>query len=118
VFLETMAIWCTKCRAEQEEAVRALAQLDRGRVTWVAIDVEASEDAAALKRYSEQNGFDFSYAIADPELARALVADFGDTILNPPSVNVVVIAPDGRISPSRGHRSADELVALAREHGA
>jgi thiol-disulfide isomerase/thioredoxin len=118
VFLETMAIWCTKCRAQQEEAVAALRRLDPATVAWVAIDVESSESADALARYSEQHGFDFAYAVADRELARALVESFGDTILNPPSVNVVVIGTDGRVTAGRGHKSADEIVALAAEHGA
>jgi hypothetical protein len=118
VFLETMAIWCTKCRAQQEEAVVAMTRLDPARVTWVGIDVESSESAEALARYSEQHGFDFSYAIANADLARALVAEFGDTILNPPSVNVVVIGSDGRITAGRGHKTADEIVTLASEHGA
>jgi thiol-disulfide isomerase/thioredoxin len=118
VFVETMAIWCSNCRRQQEEAVAALEQLDPEKVTWVGIDVEASESADALAAYSEDNGFDFTYAIADTALARALVADFGDQILNPPSVNVVVIGPDGGVTPGRGHKTADEIVALATEHGA
>ena len=118
VFLETMAIWCSNCRRQQQEAVAAMAGLDPSSVTWVGIDVEASESADALARYSEDNGFDFTYAIADRDLARALVEEFGEQILNPPSVNVVVIGTDGRVTPSRGHKSADQIVALATEHGA
>lgn len=118
VFLETMAIWCSNCRAQQREATAAFQRLDPGRVEWVAIDVESAETAEALARYREDNGFPFTYAIADAASARALVAEFGDTVLSPPSVNVIVIDPDGRVVHLLGHKSADEIHDLATERGA
>ncbi|MBA2720124.1 MAG: redoxin domain-containing protein [Chloroflexi bacterium] len=118
VFVETMAIWCSNCRTQQIEATVAFKELDPERVEWVAIDVESSETAEALARYREQNKFPFSYAIADAGFARALVADFGETVLSPPSVNVIVIGTDGRITALRGHKSAEELRRFAAEHGA
>ena len=118
VFLETMAIWCSNCRAQQVEATTAFEELDPEQVVWVAIDVESSETAEALARYREQNAFPFTYAIADADYARALVADFGDIVLSPPSVNIIAIGTDGRVTHLRGHKNADELRRLAAEHGA
>lgn len=118
VFVETMAIWCSNCRAQQEEATVAFEELNPDRVVWVAIDVESSETAQALASYRDQNGFPFTYVIADKNLARALAADLGDTVLSPPSVNVIVIGTDGRVTHLRGHRTAAELRGLAAEHGA
>lgn len=118
VFLETMAIWCSSCRSQQVEAKVAFKELDPERVEWVAIDVESSETAEALAGYREQNGFPFTYSIADVAFARALVADFGEIVLSPPSVNIIVIGTDGRITALRGHQSAEELRRLAAEHGA
>lgn len=117
-FLETMAIWCSNCRAQQIEATVAFDGLDSKRVEWVAIDVESSETAEALARYREQNGFPFTYAIADAEFARALVAEFGEIVLSPPSVNIIVIGTDGSVTALHGHRGAEELRRLAAEHGA
>jgi thiol-disulfide isomerase/thioredoxin len=118
VFLETMAIWCSNCLAQQREATVAFEGLDPERVEWVAVDVESSETAESLARYRTQNGFPFTYAIADAEFARALVADFGEIVLSPPSVNIIVIGTDGRITQLHGHKSAEELRRLAAEHGA
>jgi thiol-disulfide isomerase/thioredoxin len=118
VFLETMAIWCSNCRAQQVEATVAFEELDPTRVEWVATDVESSETAEALARYREQNGFPFTYAIANAEFARALVAEFGEIVLSPPSVNIIVIGTDGRVTHLRGHKKADELRQLADEYGA
>ena len=118
VFLETMAIWCSNCRAQQIEARVAFDDLDPKRVEWIAIDVESSETADALARYREQNEFPFTYAIADAEFARALVADFGEIVLSPPSVNIIVIGTDGGITALHGHKSAGELRRLVADHGA
>lgn len=119
VFIETMAIWCTSCRAQQYEAVAAFERMDPSKVEWVAIDVERDESPAALAAYSVSNGFPFTYVVADVNLARALADAFGDVVLSPPSGNVIVIGTDGRITQTqRGHKNADELVALARANGA
>ena len=118
VFIETMAIWCSNCRAQQVEATAAFEELDPERVAWIAVDVESSETAEALARYREDNGFPFTYVIADRDLARALVADFGDVVLSPPSVNIIVVGTDGRVTPLRGHKSVAEIHAVAAEHGA
>lgn len=118
VFLETMAIWCSNCRAQQQEATAAFDRLDPARVEWIAIDVESAETAEALARYREDNGFPFTYAIADAEYARLLVAEFGDTVLSPPSVNVIVIGNDGRVVHLLGHKNAGEIHDLATERGA
>jgi len=117
VFVETMAIWCSNCRAQQVAATAAFQELDPARVDWVVIDVETAETADALARYRDQNGFPFRYAVADTALSRALADQFGDVVLSPPTVNVIILGTDGRITHLRGHHSAAELVALAHEHG-
>ncbi len=117
LFIETMATWCSNCRAQQRDAVTALAGLDPSRIEWIGVDVESSEDSAALARYSEQNGFPFRYVIADRDLSRSLAEDFGDVVLSPPSVNLIIVGADGQVTHLTGHHSADELIALAADHG-
>ena len=118
VFIETMAIWCSNCRAQQREAVTAFADLDPAKVVWLGLDVETSETADALVRYRDQNGFPFRYAIADRDVSRALAEEFGDVVLSPPSVNLIVLATDGRVTHLLGRHSAGELVEIAIGHGA
>ena len=118
VFIEPMAIWCANCRQQQREAVTAVAQIDAENVEWVGLDVETSESAEALAAYREQNGFPFRYAISDTSLSRALASEFGDIVLSPPSVNIIVLGTDGRVTHLLGHHSPEELVAIAVEHGA
>ena len=119
VILETMAIWCTNCRAQQQDVYRALEQLDPAQVMFIGLDVDPSETTKALATYRERYGFTGTYAVAGRAVARALVAEFGDLIISPPSTPMILIGSDGRVTlAGYGHKGVDELLALARDHGA
>ena len=119
VIVETMAIWCTSCLAQQGEVYAALEELDPERVAYVLLDVDPNETGPALATYRARNGFTGTYAIAGPETARALAADFGDQVLNPPSTPMILIGTDGRITLTDfGRKPAAAVVQLARDHGA
>jgi thiol-disulfide isomerase/thioredoxin len=119
VFIETMAIWCTNCRSQQGDVVSALEGLDAASVQWIGVDVDRGESPSALAAYSRQYGFDWPYVVASDDLSRALAADFGDQVLNPPSTPIVVVAPDGRVFLTEfGHKSVDRIRELAAAYGA
>ena len=119
VFIETMAIWCSNCRAQQRDVVKALAGLDPARVVWIGIDVEASESASDLADYSRSLGFDWPYVIGDQGFLRALAAEFGDQVLSPPATPIAVIGTDGTVTLAEfGHKSVDRIKELAAAHGA
>ncbi len=117
VIVETMAIWCTNCLAQQKRIEEALERGEPGAAAYVVLTVDPAEDASKLARYREVNGFDGMYAVADREVARALAADFGDQVLNPPATPVVVISPSGRVTlTGYGPKSVDDIAALVEEH--
>jgi thiol-disulfide isomerase/thioredoxin len=119
VILETMAIWCSSCRAQQGDVQAALARLPADKVVFVVLDTDKSENAASLAAYRTKNGFEGRYAIAGNEVARALAADFGDQFLNPPVTPMLVIGTDGTVTRTDfGHKSTDQIVALAEANGA
>ncbi|MEX1171434.1 MAG: redoxin family protein [Chloroflexota bacterium] len=119
VIIETMAIWCSNCLSQQRHVYDAMAQLDPDRVVYVVIDVDPNETAAALATYRDRNGFTGTYVVANRDLARALAAEFGDQVLNPPSTPMILIGADGRVTlTDYGQKSPDRIVELAREHGA
>lgn len=119
VILETMAMWCSSCRAQQGDVQAALARLPADRVVYVVLDVDPNEEAASLAEYRVDNGFDGRYAIAGGDVARALASEFGDQFLNPPSTPMLVIGTDGTVTQTDyGHKTVDEIVALAEAHGA
>jgi hypothetical protein len=119
IVIETMAIWCTNCRRQQGDVQAALRRLPSGSVVYVVLDTEPSENGQSLAAYRERNGFEGRYAIAGAQVARALAAEFGDQVLNPPSTPMILVGVDGRVTLTDfGHKSPDEIVALAESHGA
>jgi thiol-disulfide isomerase/thioredoxin len=119
VILETMAIWCSNCRAQQGDVYAALEDLDPARVAYVLLDVDPNESAPALAEYRDRNGFTGVYAIAGRKVARALADEFGDQVLNPPSTPMILIGSDGRVTLTDfGQKGPKKIVELARAHGA
>jgi hypothetical protein len=114
-----MAIWCTNCLNQQRRIEEALDRVDRSSVAYVVLTVDPSEDAAKLARYRDQHGFEGIYAVADVATSRALAADFGDQVLNPPSTPLLLISPSGTVTlTDYGPKSADQVVSLIEDHRA
>lgn len=111
VFVEPMAIWCSKCR-QQLQTVQSLQGQVGDEVLFVALSVETTLSAAELATYADNQGFDFHFAVMTPEFLQALAAEFGQTIANPPATPHFIIRPDGSFtSLSTGIETADELLA-------
>jgi len=110
VLVETMAVWCSTCLAQQREVVRAHGLTD---FHSVGIDVDPNERAAELADYAEREGFDWRFAMASGNLVRLLTGRFGFGVTNPPSTPTFVVTADGGLRALEfGHvRSAEELVA-------
>jgi hypothetical protein len=111
VFVEPMAVWCTKCRAQQERAVEAFRSVDRNGAAWIGLDVETAETAEQLAQYADARGFDFTYVVADREMLRALVEEFGEVVVNPPSTNIIVVGRDGAVRHVTGGLTVEEIIA-------
>jgi len=116
VLIEPMAVWCTKCRALQQEIRRVHEQLggQAAELVTISIDVDPNEDQAYLKAYVDQAGHDWAFAIAPAELSRALAAAYGDQVLNPPSTPLLIIDRNGtaQLLPFGPKTAADLLNAL------
>jgi cytochrome oxidase Cu insertion factor (SCO1/SenC/PrrC family) len=98
VLLETMAIWCPNCIVQSNE-VRNLHELlgNPDDLVSVSLDVDINEDAAALKEYAAGYGFDWHFAIAPLELARALGNLYTAQYLNPPLAPMLIIDRQGNV---------------------
>lgn len=118
IILETMAIWCSSCLAQQGTVHEVLAERPAGAVEYVLVDIDPNESAADLAAYRERHGFTGRYVVASSELARAIVADFGDRMLSAPSTPIVLIGSDGTVTLTPfGMKSADDLRTLLDQHG-
>ena len=98
VLLETMAIWCPNCVVQANE-VRNLHKLlgDRADLISVTLDVDFNEDEASLKEYALGYGFDWHFAVAPLEVARALGNLYTAQYLNPPLSPMLIIDRDGNV---------------------
>ena len=111
VVVEPMAIWCSNCRAQQNEARSALASLGRSDLVYISLDVDPNETEPDLARYADERDYPWHFVVASREVARSLAQTFGDQVLSPPSTPKIVISPDGQAEVSFGIKRAAELEA-------
>ncbi len=100
VLIENMAQWCPTCRSQAGE-VKALRQAfaDEEGLAIVSLDVDVNEDAASLKAYAAQAGFDWRFAVAPPDVLREMADLYGSQYLNPPSAPMLLVNSKGAVLP-------------------
>jgi len=98
VLVETMAMWCPNCVVQANE-VRELHKLldNPDDLVSVSLDVDVNEDDASLKEYSEGYGFEWHFAIAPLQVARALGNLYTAQYLNPPLSPMLIIDRNGEV---------------------
>ena len=112
VLFHPMATWCGSCWAHLNTVKEATAQLEPGTYAIFAVSVEAGMPDEMLAGYSEVTEFDFLFAVASPEMMKALDDEFGRSALNPPATPHVYIAPDGTFSELHtGGSSSDDIAS-------
>ena len=114
ILVENLAMWCSNCKKQQVQ-VKALHEKlgERDDFVSVGLDIDTNENATDLKAYIDNNGFDWTYAIASPEIAREISTLYGAQFLNPPSTPILIIDRKGQVHPMPfGIKSADDLYAF------
>jgi thiol-disulfide isomerase/thioredoxin len=112
VLVETLAMWCPNCKKQQMQ-VHALHELlgDNPDFVSIGLDIDANENGADLKTYTDSNGFDWIYAVAPAEVSRELGNLYGAEFLNPPSTPMFIIDRKGEVHPLPfGIKSAEDLL--------
>lgn len=112
VFVEPMATWCTNCRRQLGNVAEARAQLaDNPDVVFVGLSVETTIGNGDLANYTNETGFDWTFAVATPEMLISLAETFGQTVTNPPSTPHFIIRPDGTTTDlTTGYEGPEELL--------
>lgn len=111
VLVETMAMWCPNCIVQAHE-VRKLHTLlgDPEDFISVSLDVDVNEDEASLKKYVQEYGFEWHFAVAPLEVARALGNLYTAQYLNPPLSPMLLIDRDGNVHHLEyGQKAAEDL---------
>ncbi|MFN2176588.1 MAG: TlpA family protein disulfide reductase [Anaerolineales bacterium] len=112
VLVETMAIWCPNCLVQANEVRKMHKLLDNpDDVISISLDVDVHEDQVALKDYTNQYGFEWRFAIAPLEVARALGNLYSAEYLNPPLSPMLIIDRNGEVHHLKyGKKNAEFLV--------
>ncbi len=111
VLVETLAVWCSNCLRQQKE-IQALhtALGERADLVSVGLDIDLNESPEQLRAHAKRHGFDWTYAVATPEVAREIGQLYGNLFLNPPSTPMLVVDRQGQVHPLPfGIKSAGEL---------
>ena len=112
VLVETMAVWCSTCRSQQEQIKAMHEKLGMSDdLVSLSLDIDPNEDIETVKSYLASTGFDWLYAVAPADLSREIASLYGDQFLNPPSAPVFIIDRHGEVHPLPfGLKSADDLL--------
>ena len=85
----------------------------------VSLDVEPNEDGATLRRYADQQHFDWRFAVPSPAFLRLLRDRFGTQFLNPPSEPMFIVDQRGGAHQIPfEHRDAGRLRELLAKNSA
>jgi len=110
VILESMAVWCPTCTAQQRVIKKLHEELGDSFVS-VSLDTDPNEDEFKLKAHAKANGFTWRYVISPIPVTKALIAEFGITVVNAPAAPVVLVCEDqsARLIKGRGVKSVERL---------
>ena len=98
VLVKPMATWCGKCKKNLQGVKEATTQLGEGDYKIIALSVEDKLPDEDLAKYAETEEFDFTFAVASPEMMRALGKKYGQNVLNPSIGSRFTISPEGELS--------------------
>ena len=115
VHVEPMATWCSNCRRQQQNVREVFNTGDAGNTIFISLSVETNLTDDTLVTYAANEGFGWTFAVADELLLQELVNAFGRTITNPPSTPTFVLFPDGTHTSLRtGYASPSEIREFVR----
>lgn len=113
VAIEPMAIWCSNCKAQQNNVKDAYADIADAGVTYISLGIDPGENKGALAKYAERNGFEWTFVKSPTELSRELSDLFGQQILSAPSTPLVVLDADGEVFTQEwGFHGPDRLLEI------
>ena len=108
VLLESFAVWCPTCTAQQKVTKKFHEEVGDSVVS-ISIDTDPNEAESRVLEHIEKNGFNWYYAISPVELTKSLIDQFGVGIVNAPSVPMILICGDKATMLDSGIKSVSEL---------
>ncbi len=119
VAIEPMAIWCSNCKAQQDNVKEAYDQIETVGVTYISLGIDPAENPDALATYADRRGYDWTFAQSPVAFSRALSDIFGPQILSAPSTPLIVLDADGEVFTQEwGFHDPDSLLEILDEAAA
>ena len=116
VAIEPMAIWCSNCKAQQNNVKDAYADIADAGVTYISLGIDPGENADSLAKYAERNGFEWTFVKSPTELSREFSDLFGPQILSAPSTPLIVLDANGEVFTQEwGFHDPDSLLEILGE---
>ena len=111
ILIETMAIWCPNCIVQATQVSKLHENIgNQPDFITISLDVDYNEDTASLKEYVDSYKFDWRFAVAPLEVARALGNLYNAEYLNPPLSPMLLIDRTGSVHQLKyGLKDADTL---------
>jgi thiol-disulfide isomerase/thioredoxin len=118
VLIETIAEWCPNCLFQQGETRKMSKQLGNPEdLILISLDVDLHEDEASLKKYTDDFGFEWRFAVASLEVQRALGNLYNAEYLNPPLEPMLLIDRQGNAHQlPYGQKEADKLQQIVEPY--
>ena len=112
VSVEPMSITCSSCKKQHKNSKQAYEQLSDSEYVFLSLSIDQGLSDEKLAEFAKSEGFDWKFAVATPDMTRALNAKFGQTAFNTASTPHFIISPNGEISElSTGFKEPAALVA-------
>ena len=118
VLIETIAEWCPNCLFQQAATRKMSKQLGNpGDLILISLDVDSNEDEASLKKYTDDFGFEWRFAVAPLEVERAMGNLYNAEYLNPPLEPMLLIDRQGNAHQlPYGQKDADRLQKIVESY--
>jgi thiol-disulfide isomerase/thioredoxin len=109
ILVESFAVWCSTCLAQQRESKKLKEELGES-VVHISLDTDPNEDRSIVLGHINQYGFDWFYAITPISMTQDLINEYGISVVNAPGAPVILICEDQTTRfLRRGVKSADDL---------
>jgi len=119
VAIEPMAIWCSNCKAQQDNVKSAYPEIEGSEVTYISLGIDPGEDPKALAKYADRRGYDWTFVQSPVEFSRELNDLFGPQILSAPSTPLIVLDSSGGVFTQEwGFHDPERLLDILAEASA
>ncbi|MCA9485257.1 MAG: TlpA family protein disulfide reductase [Nanoarchaeota archaeon] len=112
VLFESFAVWCPKCKSQQQELKEFHEEtgFTEDDVISISLDTDPNEDVSQVKKHAESNEFSWRFAVSPIELTQSLIEEFGPGIVSAPNIPMVIVCPDKTFKKlDSGHKNNAEL---------